>query len=98
MTPLFCFFMTARFRGTAHFPRHVLRPDVSGSAEVAQMGSDVGQDDRFIIATIGDGELSRCAKPFRSVVEKLSPLLARKLEIEVLQRAQPAHGETKLRG
>jgi hypothetical protein len=57
-----------------------------------------GQDDRFIIATIGDGKLSRCAKPFRSVVEKLSPLLARKLEIEVLQRAQPAHGETKLRG
>jgi hypothetical protein len=95
MTPLFCFSMTARFRGTAHFPRHVLRPDVSGSAEMAQMG---GQDDRFIIATIGDRKLFRCAKPFRSVVEKLSPLLARKLEIEVLQRAQPAHGETKLRG
>jgi len=98
MTPLFCFFMTARFRGTAHFPRHVLRPDVAGPPKWHRWGQDVGQDDRFIIATIGDGELSRCAKPFRSVVEKLSPLLARKLEIEVLQRAQPAHGETKLRG
>src|SRR5438445_304097 len=73
MTPLFCFFMTARFRGTAHFPRHVLRPDVSGSAEMAQMGQDVGQDDRFIIATIGAGELSRCAKPFRSVSREAVP-------------------------
>jgi hypothetical protein len=70
----------------------------AGPPKWHRWGEDVGQDDRFIIATIGDGELSRCAKPFRSVVEKLSPLLARKLEIEVLLRAQPAHGETKLRG
>src|SRR5438132_13855830 len=70
----------------------------AGTPKWHRWGQDVGQDDRFIIATIGDGELSRCAKPFRSVVEKLSALLARKLEIEVLQRTRPAHGETKLQG
>ncbi len=32
VTPL-CFFITARYRGTAHVPRLVLLPDVSGSTK-----------------------------------------------------------------
>ena len=51
MTPL-CFFITARYRGTAHVPTLVLLPDVSGSTKGVQL---------FLVPT----EMSAAARFFR---------------------------------
>ena len=65
VTPL-CFFMSARFRGTAQVPRRVLQPDVIGSAKSGAERTipvTVGvRDDVWIVRLVApaqsaDGEL-----------------------------------------